>query len=330
MILDSDRFIRKEKPYWEILARKLDALENHAAGATTPDALLELHGLYRRAASGLARLQSAAADPAAIATLEALVGRAYAEVHSRHHARSWKKAAYWLSQGFPIAFRRQFRFFAAALWITLAGCLTGALTIAADRGNREILYPFSHLTQSPSERVAAEEKANRSASAAHATFAAELMANNIRVTINAFAFGILYGIGTVILLFYNGAILGGVVFDYIADGQIVFLLGWLLPHGVVELPAIFIGGQAGLVLARALFGSGGRAGLRTRLRAILPDLAALVYGAAILLVWAGIVESFLSQYHQPVIPYAAKIAFGLAELALLSSWLFLAGRKTRR
>jgi hypothetical protein len=32
------------------------------------------------------------------------------------------------------------------------------------------------------------------------------------------------------------------------------------------------------------------------------------------------VESFLSQYHEPVIPYSFKIVFGLIELTLLS-WL---------
>ena len=46
----------------------------------------------------------------------------------------------------------------------------------------------------------------------------------------------------------------------------------------------------------------------------------LMYGVAIMLVWAGLVESFLSQYHEPVIPYSYKIIFGLVELALLS-WL---------
>ena len=43
----------------------------------------------------------------------------------------------------------------------------------------------------------------------------------------------------------------------------------------------------------------------------------LIGGVAVMLVWAGIVEAFLSQYHQPAVPYALKIAFGLVELAAL-------------
>ena len=47
----------------------------------------------------------------------------------------------------------------------------------------------------------------------------------------------------------------------------------------------------------------------------------LIGGVAVMLVWAGLIESFFSQLHEPVIPYAAKIAFGAAELGLLCWFL---------
>ena len=56
------------------------------------------------------------------------------------------------------------------------------------------------------------------------------------------------------------------------------------------------------------------------------DLITLVFGVAVLLVWAGLVEAFLSQYHEPVIPYSLKIAFGLVELVLLCLFLARSGR----
>ena len=45
-----------------------------------------------------------------------------------------------------------------------------------------------------------------------------------------------------------------------------------------------------------------------------------------MLVWAGFVEAFLSQYHRPVVPYSLKIGFGLAELILLMLFLGRSGR----
>jgi hypothetical protein len=46
-----------------------------------------------------------------------------------------------------------------------------------------------------------------------------------------------------------------------------------------------------------------------------------------MLVWAGLVEAFFSQHHAPVLPYGFKIAVGAAELALVTIYLLLIGRK---
>jgi uncharacterized membrane protein SpoIIM required for sporulation len=152
------------------------------------------------------------------------------------------------------------------------------------------------------------------------------MTNNIKVSISTLALGITWGIGTLITLFYNGVILGAVALDYILAGESVFLLGWLLPHGAIEIPAILLAGQAGLVLAGAMIGWGESIPMRERLRAVGSDLVTLIGGVALLLVWAGVVESFLSQYHEPVIPYGIKIGFGVIELILLVVFLGRCGR----
>ena len=140
------------------------------------------------------------------------------------------------------------------------------------------------------------------------------MTHNTQVSFLALALGMTFGLGTMVLVFYNGVILGAVCFDYIRDGQGIFLAGWLLPHGAVEIPAILLASQAGLVLGHALLGWNSRVPRSERLRSVGPDLATLAGGAAVFLVWAGIVESFFSQYHEPVVPYAAKIVFGVIEL----------------
>jgi uncharacterized membrane protein SpoIIM required for sporulation len=130
-------------------------------------------------------------------------------------------------------------------------------------------------------------------------------------------------------LFYNGVILGAIAYDYIHGGEAIFLMGWLLPHGVIEIPAILVGGQTGLVIAHALIGWGSRISRAERLRAISRDVVTLAAGAALMLVWAGIVEAFLSQYHEPVISYGTKIAFGLIEAALLTLFLARAGSNAK-
>ncbi|MCK5229712.1 MAG: stage II sporulation protein M, partial [Desulfobulbaceae bacterium] len=144
------------------------------------------------------------------------------------------------------------------------------------------------------------------------------------------ALGMTWGVGTTILLFSNGVMLGAVALDYILAGQAGFLAGWLLPHGVVEIPAILLAGQAGMALAGALIGWGGSVPLKSRLREISGDLVTLISGVAIMLVWAGFIEAFFSQYHEPVIPYEVKIGLGIVELTLLILFLWKSGASDNR
>ena len=60
-------------------------------------------------------------------------------------------------------------------------------------------------------------------------------------------------------------------------------------------------------------------------RAATPDVVTLCLGTALMLVWAGLVESFFSQYHEPVLPYALKISFGVVEFVALAWYLFRSG-----
>jgi len=210
--------------------------------------------------------------------------------------------------------------------ITLAGCAFGGFALALDPAAKPVLMPFSHLQDDPAKRVADEENATADRlQGRKTTFSAELMTHNTKVSILTLALGMTWGVGTSIMLFYNGVILGAVAVDYILAGETKVLLGWLMPHGVIEIPAILIAGQAGLLLAFALIGHGRRTPLRTRLREISGDVTTLIFGAGLMLVWAGFIEAFLSQYHEPVIPYIAKIAFGGVELVLLVLFLAKSG-----
>lgn len=330
MILDLEKFTAAAQPHWDELEAILDRLEaDSRRGFEDLAAAQRFYYLYQRAGSDLARLATLSSEPALRRRLETLVARAYAELHSAREAGDsrWKPLV-WLLQTFPQAFRRQLRAFLLVVGITLLGSAFGAYAVQRDFEAKEVILPFNHLLGSPNDRVAEEEKrSGKELSGRKTTFSAQLMANNIGVTIKAMAFGMTWGILSIVVLFYNGVILGAVCFDYLRAGEGVFLAGWLLPHGSVEIPAIFLGGQAGLVLARALIGWGQRVPLERRFRAVMPDLITIIGGASLLLVWAGIIEAFFSQYHAPVLPYSVKITFGVVQLAALIAWLGFAGRK---
>jgi uncharacterized membrane protein SpoIIM required for sporulation len=328
VIIDLEKFVRQERGHWKRLEKFLNRLEEDPLYRPSLKEALDLHYLYQRASSDLARLATYSAEPETRSYLEGLVGRAYGELHETREKRRPVRLWQWFFNTFPQVFRMHFNLFLLSAGIMLAGSSFGGFAIAVDERAREILMPFPHLLTPPSERVAIEERGGHDPVAGHkATFSSQLMTHNTKVSILTLALGMSWGIGTVLVLFYNGVILGAVAVDYILAGESLFLMGWLLPHGSIEVPAILIAGQAGLILAKALIGNGDRSSLKQRLRIASGPVVHLIFGVALLLVWAGTIEAFFSQYHAPIIPYPIKIAFGLTQLILLFVYLGWAGSK---
>ena len=327
MIIDLQKFITEERPVWSELESVLEKLEKRPELRLSLSQLERFHYLYQQTSGDLAKLKTFSAEPNTKVYLESLVARAFGEIHGSPEKPHRLAPLHWFFSIFPTTFRRHIRAFWICLVAMLVGGTFGGFVIVVDPSVKEVLLPFSHLHGDPSERVAKEEAVDDDRLAGGKTsFSSYLMTHNTKVSIFTLAMGMTWGIGTLILLFYNGVILGAVALDYVLAGETTFLMGWLLPHGVIEIPAILLAGQAGLVLAGALIGWGKPISLKARLRKISSDLVTLIMGVAVMLIWAGIVEAFFSQYHEPVIPYEAKIGFGFLEFILLVLFLAKSGR----
>ena len=331
MIIDLQKFIADQRPYWSELEAILDKLEKRVELKLTLSQLERFHYLYQRASADLAKIKTYSAEPNTRVYLESLVGRAFGEIHETRKRPHRLAPLHWFFATFPQTFRKHLRAFWISLIAMLVGSAFGAFVVTVDPDSKVVMLPFSHLQGDPSDRVAEEEKRGRNErlEQSKAAFSSYLMTHNTKVSILTLAMGITWGIGTLIMLFYNGVILGAVALDYMRAGETQFLLGWLLPHGAIEIPAILLAGQCGLVLASALIGWGKAMPLRMRFRKISGDLVTLIFGIALMLIWAGIIEAFFSQYHEPVIPYAVKIGFGVLEICILILFLWRSGKKTK-
>ena len=125
------------------------------------------------------------------------------------------------------------------------------------------------------------------------TMASSIIANNLQVAFLAFASGITAGVMTVWVLVSNGLSIGAVLGLYVSKGIGSLILAFIAPHGVLELFAICLAGAAGLLIGAAIFVPGDR----TRRRALVENgrrAASLVAGATFLLLFAGLIEGFIS------------------------------------
>src|SRR6266536_2746542 len=78
------------------------------------------HYLYERAAAGLARINSFAAEPETRRYLESLVARAYGEIHETRDRPQRFSPLLWFFESLPRAFRRHLRAFWLSIGLTLA------------------------------------------------------------------------------------------------------------------------------------------------------------------------------------------------------------------
>ncbi len=152
-----------------------------------------------------------------------------------------------------------------------------------------------------------------------------IMANNIAVSLTAFALGSLYGLGTIYIIGLNGLMLGG-IFALTAQHDLAGrLFSFVIAHGVVELSIVCLAGAAGIHLGEAL----ARPGMRTRseaFRCAVTQAAKLLPVCVLFLVGCGFIEGYVSPDERYSLVERGVVGLSYAVLF----WLVLSGRLWRR
>jgi uncharacterized membrane protein SpoIIM required for sporulation len=147
--------------------------------------------------------------------------------------------------------------------------------------------------------------------------------NNVRIDFQAFASGLVFGLGSVFFLFWNGLHGGAVVGHLVATGHGRNLFSFVVTHSALEITALIFAGAAGLVLGWSLLAPGRRSRLQA-LRVAGAETLPLVSGAAVMTVLAAVIEAFWSS--SAMVPSALKFAVGGALWVLVGAYFCLAGR----
>jgi uncharacterized membrane protein SpoIIM required for sporulation len=328
-MLDVQRFIAERRSAWQRLEELLRELERTGMKSLPLEDGRTFVRLYRATSSHLVQARAAGASAEVVDYLNALVARAYAEIYRAERPRLRRVWSFYRAE-FPRLVRAEARAIAVAAAIFFGATLLGFAAIALDQDARYYLLPDQHMHVDPAERVKRlETGGERLSSSDQAAFSSYLFTHNIQVTFLAFALGITFGLGTAIVLFYNGLLLGALCAYYHAKGVALFFYAWVLPHGVPELTSIILASAAGLRLGAALL-SPGRLSRGDGLREAAGKAVRMILGLIPILIVAGLIEGTISQLNPPDISYWVKLAFAAGMAALLGAYLLLAGRKDER
>ena len=299
-------FVDGRRPKWVALEQLLDQAEEKGLKSLELDEARSLSKLYRSASSDLLWVRSRAGAADVSGYLNDLVGRAYALTYPGKRARFSDVKAF-LAHGFPDVMLAEWRTYVAALMVFFAGFGFGWVGMVFDPDAAPYLVPEQHLKMDPTER-AAEEATRKSSVQQQAQFSSFLFTHNIQVAFLAFALGITAGIGTAIMLFGNGVLIGALAWVYASKGLMGWFWAWILPHAIPEVSAICIAGAAGFVIARGLVAPKGLS-RRQAVRKEAVTAVKLLLGTLALFVLAGIIEGTISQIHPPRLPVWFKLTF---------------------
>ncbi|MFG2574317.1 stage II sporulation protein M [Streptomyces sp. NPDC048481] len=315
--MDLDVFVSAHRAEWE----RLDALlrrRRHLTGTETD----ELVTLYQRAATHLSLIQSSAPDPQLTGRLTQLVARARSAVTGTRRA-SWRDVTRFLTRGFPAAvYRSRHWWVPTALLSTAVAFLLGwwigthpeiQSSIAAPDELRQLTRPGGlYETYYSSHQAAA--------------FAAQVWTNNAQAAAMCLVLGVFLGLPVLWILFQNMLNLGVGAGLMSSAGRLDTFLGLVLPHGLLELTAVFVAAGTGLRLGWTVIDPGPR----TRRDALAEEGRAAVgmaIGLALVLFVSGAIEGFVTPSG---LPTWARITIGVtAELAFLAYVYALGGRAAR-
>jgi uncharacterized membrane protein SpoIIM required for sporulation len=311
-IILSNQWLNKRRPYWERLSGLLNRASTGGVRQLTRAEIRETALLYRQAASDLSTLRQDSTARTYTEHVNQLLARAHHIIYSGRRT-SFLKILRFLRDDYPAIVQRQFRYVLLSLVILLAGSLLGSvLTLARPQFMRHMLGPqlvdtIEHHKMWTDSVVGIEPVAS-----------SLIMTNNLSVCFVAFGGGVVFGLGPLYSMFFNGLLLGVIGVACQQHGMSVSLWSFVAPHGSLELPSIILAGAAGLRLGRGVVFPG-LYRWRDSIALAGVESTRLVAGIIPLLVIAGTLEGFFSPSKAHV---WLKFTVGGALFALLLLWLF--------
>src|SRR5882672_5014308 len=202
-----DRFINERKNVWQRLEELLQLLDRMTLRRLHREEVRELGRIYRRTASDLAIARAESRDPRLVNYLNSLVIRAHGRIY-RADAQGGKRIRRFFTHDFPQTFRHTWRFTAVAFAVFMLFGVIGFLGTSYDPEFSELVGVSPMFREGVIDAKTHWWEELNEANQVGASF---IFTHNIQVTFLAFAYGALFGVGTLFFMVFNGANIASVL-----------------------------------------------------------------------------------------------------------------------
>lgn len=309
--MDVKQFTKNHRAEWKQLEQLVTALSK-SRKAITADSLTQFHRLYQKAAQNLSYSQTYFPNEEVTLYLNGIVSNSHNLLY-KDQVSSFKQIRLFFSTTFIGLLLEQWKFILAAMGLFVIGAAGSFFSVLHDP-----LHIYAFLPEDMAQSVAPEKLGESGASIDSALMSAQIMTNNIRVAILAFAGGLTFGLLTVYLLVTNGILLGALAALYWHYGKSYAFWAFIVPHGMVELTAIFIAGGAGLIMGYKLFVPGSYSRI-DQLKHHAKCSVQLLLGTIPLFVIAGIIEGYITPA-----PIPLQVKYLVACFTVIGLFLYVA------
>ena len=305
--------MEQRKAHWDRLEALIKSCAHRGVSGLGRADLRELALLYRQTAADLSVVREDPSGAALAAYLNTLLGRAHNLIYSGDPPKA-RGIVHFYSRVFPAIFRQTAVYTLAATALFALGFFAGATLAWTDPGFERVVLGSAMV-----DTIERGQMWTHSIVGVKPLASSAITTNNLSVSFAAFAGGILAGLGTVYIMLFNGVLIGTVAVACHRAGLSVPLWSFIAPHGALELPAIFIAGGAGLVLAKGLLAPEFLSRKDSLARGAALAVR-LLLGVIPLLIVAGLIEGFVSPTDVPV---WMKFTLGVSGLVLLGGYVGL-------
>lgn len=315
------RWIARRESSWQRLDRLLRRVETQGLKSLGADEIRSLASLYRSVSADLARARTHHIGDDIVRELQRLTSRGYSQIYQGSRRQDWQAVVTFYQYGFPAAIRQSWGYIAiATLLFIISGVVAWWYSWQDPSFMSLVLDPAFVNRVRETEELWTVSILGREPEAS-----SFIMVNNIGVALRTIVGGVTYflptvptitppGVFTVFVLVLNGVMIGSIA-TLVAQTNLAYeLWAFVFPHGALELPAIFVAGGAGLLIARGIL----MPGKYRRVDAVKVyglQAAKLIYGIVPMLVIAGIIEGFFSP--SPLIPAPVKYLTGTILFVIL-------------